>query len=73
VITNGKDGFIVPIRSSDALAEKLDLLANDRELLKSISESALRRARECTWQSYRELLASTVNQVLQPAKESSHA
>jgi glycosyltransferase involved in cell wall biosynthesis len=73
VITNGQDGFIVPIRSSDALAEKLSLLANDRELLKSVSESALRRAQECTWQSYRELLASTVNQVLQPAKEFSHA
>jgi glycosyltransferase involved in cell wall biosynthesis len=73
VITNGKNGFIVPIRSSDALAEKLALLANDRELLKTISEAALKRAQECTWQSYRELLASTVNQVLQPVKESSHA
>jgi len=73
VITNNKDGFIVPIRSSDALAEKLTLLANDRELLESISEAALTRAAECTWQSYRELLASTVNQVLQAAKESSHA
>lgn len=73
VITNGMDGFIVPIRSSDALAEKLTLLAHDRELLNTISEAALKRARESTWQGYRELLASTVNQVLHPAKESSHA
>jgi glycosyltransferase involved in cell wall biosynthesis len=72
VITPGRDGFIVPIRSSDALAEKLDLLANDRELLSAISEAALDRARECTWKNYRELLAATVSQVT-AVQESSHA
>ncbi len=44
IIRDGKDGFIVPIRSSDALAEKLNLLAGDRELLETMSEAALQRA-----------------------------
>jgi len=73
VITNGKDGFIVPIRSSEALAEKLSLLASDRELLARISDAALKRAQECTWQSYRKLLAATVSHVIEPTKESNHA
>jgi len=66
IITDGKDGFIVPIRSSDALAEKLELLAGDRDLLEAMSAAALKRAQECTWQTYRELLASAMLDVLNP-------
>jgi glycosyltransferase involved in cell wall biosynthesis len=60
IISDGKDGFIVPIRSSDALAEKLELLAGDRDLLEAMSNAALKRAQQCTWRNYRESLASAV-------------
>ena len=64
IIRDGKDGFIIPIRSSEALAEKLELLAGDRDMLGAISEAALNRAQECTWQKYRETIATTTGQVM---------
>jgi glycosyltransferase involved in cell wall biosynthesis len=73
VIRDGVEGFFVPIRSSEAIAEKLELLAGDRDLLNAMSEAALKRSQECSWQQYRDLLASTISQIMQPMKESSHA
>jgi glycosyltransferase involved in cell wall biosynthesis len=70
IIQDGVDGFMVPIRSSEALAEKIQLLAGDRELLERISEAALRRAREYTWENYRESLAFTMEEILGPGKDS---
>ena len=70
VIRDGIDGFIIPIRSSEVLAEKLELLAGDRDLLATISEAALKRAQECTWQRYRESLALSMEEVLKAVKDS---
>ena len=69
IIRDGMEGFIVPIRSSEALAEKLELLAGDRDLLEAMSRAALRRARECTWKRYRALLASATEEVMQAGKD----
>jgi glycosyltransferase involved in cell wall biosynthesis len=60
IIHSGENGFIVPIRSSAALAGKLDLLANDRALLAGMKAAALRTAETCTWAAYRSRLAATV-------------
>jgi starch synthase len=73
IIRDGREGFFVPIRSDEAIAEKLEMLAGDRDLLEAMSEAALQRASECTWQNYRELLASTIAQIIQPAGNFSHA
>jgi starch synthase len=73
IIRDGREGFFVPIRSDEAIAEKLEILAGDRDLLEAMSEAALQRASECTWQNYRELLASTIAQIIQPAENFSHA
>jgi len=64
IIRDGLDGFIVPIRSSSALAEKLELLAGDHELLAAIQESARKRAQEHSWERYRMALASAVEDIL---------
>lgn len=64
IIRDGREGFFVPIRSAQAIAEKLELLARDHDLLKSMSEAAIRRAQECTWSEYRTQLVSTVTSVL---------
>lgn len=45
IVRDGVDGFVVPIRSSDELASKVELLAEDRMLYQSLSTSALERAR----------------------------
>ena len=52
VIADGEDGFIVPIRSADAITEKLELLAHDRRLLLAMSQAAQRKAAQYSWESY---------------------
>ena len=52
ILEEGKDGFIIPIRSSDAIAEKLFLLHQDRELLKDMSANAIAKAKRCEWRHF---------------------
>jgi len=60
VVRAGIDGFIVPIRDAAAIAEKLDRLAADPDLLKKMSFAAVDRAREFSWEKYGERLVATV-------------
>jgi glycosyltransferase involved in cell wall biosynthesis len=64
IIREGQEGFFVPIRSAEAIAQKLELLNQDRDLLDHMSASAAQRAREFTWQAYRSLLARTLTEIL---------
>ena len=64
VITDGVDGFIVPIRSAEAIAEKLDLLAGDRALLAQMKHAALETARRNTWENYRHRLVEAASSPL---------
>jgi alpha-maltose-1-phosphate synthase len=64
IIRDGVDGLFVPIRSSEAIVEKLELLDRDRDLLDSMSSSAVQRAREFSWQHYRSLLVSTLQRIV---------
>jgi len=60
VIRDGVDGFLVPIRCADGIAERIVQLAGDRNLLYQLSRNARARARDFTWKSYRERLTSTI-------------
>ena len=60
IIEDGVDGFIVPIRSSEAIAEKLELLAADRPRLEAMREAAIATARRFTWENYRRRLAEVL-------------
>jgi len=60
VIQNGVQGFVVPIRSSEAISEKLSMLASNRENLEQMKIAALERARQCTWDVYRQSLVEAV-------------
>ena len=73
VIRDEREGYFVPIRSAEAIAEKLELLARDPALLESMSEAALRRAREFTWANYRAKLVATLGQILPMEKGACHA
>lgn len=66
LIENGREGFIVPIRSAEAIAEKLDLLARDRHLLSAMKNAALRAASRRVWERYRSQLATIVQQATTP-------
>jgi len=65
VIREGHDGFIVPIRSADAIAEKLELLATDRGLLAEMKEAARKTVARLTWESYRSQLVDVVREGLE--------
>jgi len=68
VVRDGVDGFIVPIRDSDALAEKMEILARDRELLAWMSRNARERALEFSWENYQERLVNAVSSCWLPDK-----
>jgi glycosyltransferase involved in cell wall biosynthesis len=52
LIIEGETGFLVPIRSPEAIAGKLSLLAKDRSLIKSMGEKARLHALKYTWGNY---------------------
>lgn len=62
VITDGEDGYIVPIRSAEAIAEKLELLANNRDLLDQLKTAALAKARLFSWAKYQSQLITLLHE-----------
>lgn len=65
LITEGQDGFIVPIRSSQAIALKLEKLCNNQDLLYEMQLAALEKAKHLNWSTYRSLIswiASTIQE-----------
>lgn len=64
ILTEGADGFIVPIRSAEAIAEKLSLLDGDRPRLRAMKEAALATARSLSWRRFREQLRAAVGEFI---------
>ncbi|WP_028990318.1 glycosyltransferase family 4 protein [Thermithiobacillus tepidarius DSM 3134] len=64
ILEEGRDGFIVPIRSPEAIAEKLLLLARDRDLLQAMSQAARQKAAMLPWENYRQRLVSVIGNAL---------
>lgn len=64
VIADGTDGFVVPIRSGKAIAEKLDLLARDSGQLMSMKEAAKKKAQSHGWENYRQRLVEVAREVM---------
>ncbi len=60
LVCDGREGFVVPIRSSESIAGRLDTLNRNPDLLAQMSRNAQKTAAEHTWKTYREALAETV-------------
>lgn len=73
LLSEGVDGFIVPIRSAEAIAEKLDRLAGDSTLLGEMKQAARKKAAERRWDSYRDSLAQLARDVILNAFPISYA
>ncbi len=56
LISEGSNGFIVPIRSSEAISERIERLIMDGRLLADMKESALQNAKRSSWSAYRNSL-----------------
>ena len=60
VLTEGTDGFIVPVRSAVAIAEKLEGLVREPERVRAMGEAARRKAAACSWEAYRRGVVAAV-------------
>ncbi len=63
VVRDGVSGYLIPIRSSEAIAEALTRLHEDRALLAAMRQGARDAAAGCPWGGYRQALLAAVNEV----------
>lgn len=71
IIRDGTDGFVVPIRSPEAIAERLELLYRNERLRQEMSCAALTRARsELSWEKYAQKLCALYASLLKSEKGS---
>lgn len=68
VIRDGVDGFLVPVRSPEKIAERLERLMRDRELLCQMGRNARDRAMEFTLEKYRDGLVALIRQEITQLK-----
>jgi starch synthase len=65
LLTDGVEGFIVPIRDADALRKRLQQLAEDPALRQRMSEAALLRVRHLGgWRQYGDLWVNLLERLL---------
>jgi glycosyltransferase involved in cell wall biosynthesis len=60
-VSDGEDGFIVPIRDAEAITERLQLLL-DRDRLAAMSQAAIHKAAQRSWEQYRHRVAALARQ-----------
>lgn len=60
LIEEGKTGFLVPIRSPQAIAERINWFADNREQLENMRALAQQKARELTWSSYADKILTAI-------------
>lgn len=64
LIDNGIDGFIIPIRSADAIIEKLELLLREPARLREMKQAAHGKAEAHSWETYRRALVRLARDVV---------
>jgi glycosyltransferase involved in cell wall biosynthesis len=52
LVKEGETGFVVPIRTPQAIAEKISWFADNRGVLESMRPSCIEAAKACTWERY---------------------
>lgn len=70
LLIDGVDGFLVPIRSAEAIAEKLFLLDRERDRLARMQEAAQRQAMAHSWGNYRKQMCELAREVVEGKVES---
>jgi glycosyltransferase involved in cell wall biosynthesis len=67
LFNDGQEGFIVPIRDVDALADRLQQLADQPDLRAAMGQRALQRVQSIGgWRDYGEKAMTIYNEMLQP-------
>lgn len=60
VVRDGVEGFLIPVRDVEVLADRLERLRSDPELRREMGRAARDRALDFTWERYREELVAAV-------------
>ncbi len=60
VLSEGVDGFVVPIRNPEALADRITRLAQDELQRQAMANAAREKARQVSWQCYEAQIADLV-------------
>ncbi|MBW4545028.1 MAG: glycosyltransferase family 4 protein [Symplocastrum torsivum CPER-KK1] len=63
VVRDGIEGFIIPERDSEALANRIEELVENRELRDRMAAAARERAKDYTWDKYAERLLGVLQAV----------
>ena len=63
VIRDGIEGFLVPIRDAEALADRIEQLLVDKSLRNSLAAAARQRAQEYSWARYGERLLAVLGAI----------
>lgn len=66
VVRDGHEGFVVPIRDAEAIADRITRLAENPALLESMSRQARLRAREFDLEAYGRNLIQVIREVNEP-------
>lgn len=64
IIRDKKDGFIVPIKNSEAIAEKILLFQKNKVLLKKISKNAKIQSKKYSWKNYQKNTAEFIKSLI---------
>lgn len=64
ILTEGRDGFVVPVRDVEALKEKLLWCHDNREAVRAMGGEARRTAEACNWAAYRQAIAAKVGELI---------
>jgi glycosyltransferase involved in cell wall biosynthesis len=60
LVEPGRTGFLVPIRAPEALAERIDWIADHRDWVDDMRPSILEKARQSSWQRYTDKVLSVL-------------
>jgi glycosyltransferase involved in cell wall biosynthesis len=64
LIVDGENGFIVPIRSPKAIAEKIIWFAENRSRMAGMAIAAKKRASEFTWPAYGDTIVAAIRDLI---------
>jgi len=64
VVSDGEDGFVIPIRDVGALTETIRLVYEDSDLRSKMGQCARKRVEAFTWESYYHRLGMFLTQIL---------
>ena len=64
LISEGETGFLVPIRSPEAIADRIGWCASNRAVLSGMGIAAQTRARALTWAGYGEKIVTAVRELI---------